>query len=213
MNYIENVFLCLTMPLLVAVLCATRRRRTPLVFLLCGMTVCLCSAYISTFFTGILEADTFSATTNITPLVEEIMKMLPVLFYLLVFEPPQREVSNSLLMTSVGFATFENVCYLTANGASNFTYLFIRGIGTGAMHIVCGLLMSLGLLSLWEVSWLKFAGTVALLGLVVVYHAIYNLLVSQTGAVAIIGFLLPLLTVAVVQTAGRDLMRKINARS
>ena len=36
------------------------------------------------------------------------------------------------------FATFENVCYLTQNGAGQFVYLLIRGFGTGAMHIVCG---------------------------------------------------------------------------
>lgn len=32
------------------------------------------------------------------------------------------------------FATFENVCYLTQNGAGQFVYLLIRGFGTGAMH-------------------------------------------------------------------------------
>ena len=32
------------------------------------------------------------------------------------------------------FATFENVCYLTQNGAGQFVYLLIRSFGTGAMH-------------------------------------------------------------------------------
>ena len=209
MNYIENIYLCLTMPFLVAVFCADSRHRGSLLFLLAGMTMCLASAYISTFFTGVLQTDVLSATTNITPMVEEIMKLFPVLFYLLVFVPHRREAANGILMTAVGFATFENVCYLTTNGASNVFYLLIRGAGTGAMHIVCGLLMGMGLLALWDVAWLKTAGTLALVGLVVIYHAIFNLLVSQTGAAAIVGFLLPLITVAAVTTLGRSALRDI----
>ena len=209
MNYIENVYLCLAMPILVAALCAQRSRRRSLLFLLGGMTVSLCAAYISTFLTGLLRADTVTAATNITPMVEETMKLLPVLFYLLVFEPLRPEAANGILMTAVGFATFENVCYLTVNGASNVIYLLIRGAGTGAMHIVCGMLIGLGLLALWDVPWLKAAGTLGLLALVVIYHAIYNLLVSQTGPIAVIGFLLPLLTVAAVLLFGKNLLREI----
>ena len=209
MNYIENIFLCLSMPLLVAAVCVPRNRRASLIFLLGGMTTCLCSAYISTFFTGLLHTDAVSAVSNITPMVEETMKLLPVLFYLLVFEPPHEEAANGILMTAVGFATFENVCYLTTNGASHVIWLLIRGAGSGAMHIVCGMLMGLGLLALWDVAWLKAAGTVAMLGFVIAYHAIYNLLVSQQGAAAVIGYLLPLLTVAAVLTFGRGLMRRI----
>lgn len=201
------------MPLLVAALCASRSRRASLIFLLSGMTACLCSAYISTFSAGILKVDTVSAVSNITPMVEEIMKLLPVLFYLLVFEPPHESAVNCLLMTAVGFATFENVCYLTTNGASNVTWLLIRGAGSGAMHIVCGMLMGLGLLALWDIAWLKFAGTVAMLGFVIIFHAIYNLLVSQQGVAAFIGYLLPLLTLTAVLIFGRDLKRRITLKN
>ena len=213
MNYIENIFLCMVMPMLVATVCAHRERRTSLIFALSGMTMCLCSAYISSFLAGVMGADVTSASTNIAPMVEEIMKLLPVLFYLLVFEPPRQSAANGILMSAVGFATFENVCYLTANGASNISYLLIRGAGTGAMHIVCGLFMGMGLLALWDVTWLKTAGTIALLGFVIIYHAIYNLLVLQAGPVSVIGSLLPVLTVAVLLLLRRRMLGSIFARS
>ena len=197
------------MPLLVAVLCAQKSRRSSLLFLLSGMTTSLCAAYISTFLAGVLHADPVSAAANISPMVEETMKLLPVLFYLLVFEPGRSNAANGILMTAVGFATFENVCYLTVNGASDISFLLIRGAGTGAMHIVCGILMGMGLLAFWDVAWLKTAGTLALLGLVVVYHAIYNLLVSQTGLISTVGFLLPLLTVTLMLGLGRNLLREL----
>ena len=59
--------------------------------LLCGMGACLLSAYINTFFAVLYRADTFAATTEIAPVVEEVMKLLPLLFYLLIFEPKRSE--------------------------------------------------------------------------------------------------------------------------
>ena len=209
MNYIENIYLCLSMPLLVAALCTTRSRRASLIFMLGGMTACLCSAYISAFFVGIMSADTVAVVSNITPMVEETMKLLPVLFYLLVFEPSREEAGGGILMTAVGFATLENVCYLMTNGASNVIWLLIRGAGSGAMHIVCGMLMGLGLNALWNVAWLKAAGTVAMLGFVIIYHAIYNLLVSQQGLAAVVGYLLPLLTVIFLLPLGRRFRQRL----
>ncbi len=73
------------------------------------------------------------------------------------------------------------------------------------MHIVCEMLLGLGLNALWNVAWLKAAGTVAMLCFVIINHAIYNILVSQQGAAAIVGYLLPLLVVAAMPTLGRRL--------
>ncbi|MBQ6508978.1 MAG: PrsW family intramembrane metalloprotease [Flexilinea sp.] len=199
MNYIENIFICLTAPLLIAVLCLKGGRRRMIISLLAGMTACLLSSYISTFIAVVMKADRLSASLEIAPMVEEIMKLFPLLFYLLVFEPRIEDASGSLLMISVGFATFENVCYLTTNGAAQVFHLLIRGFGTGAMHVVCGALVSLGLFYLWDQLWLRTAGTIGLLGLAITYHGIYNILVSQTGIAAWIGYLIPLLTAFALQ--------------
>ncbi len=208
MNYIENIYLCLAAPLLVAVLCLRGTRRQMLLFLVGGMTVCLISAYISSFLAAVQGADALSASLEIAPLVEEIMKLTPVLFYLLVFEPKREVASDGVLMIAIGFATFENVCYLTQNGAENVLHLLIRGFGTGAMHVVCGEIVSLGLLYLWDHLWLRMTGTVSLLCAAITYHGVYNILVSQTGAVSIVGYLIPLLTAALVLSLPSRLLRK-----
>ncbi len=44
------------------------------------------------------------------------------------------------LLVAIGFATFENACYLTQNGSANLWLLLIRGFGTGAMHVLCGVI-------------------------------------------------------------------------
>ena len=100
-----------------------------------------------------------------------------------------------MVMASLGFATFENVCYLTQNGADNVMFLLIRGFGTGAMHIVCGLVIGIGLMFLWDRIWIRVAGMAGLLALAMNYHGIYNMLVSQSGVSAYIGYFIPLVTV------------------
>ena len=49
MNYMENTYVCLAAPLLLAVLCLRREGRRSLLFTLSGMTACLFSAYVSAF--------------------------------------------------------------------------------------------------------------------------------------------------------------------
>lgn len=49
MTYIENIFLCMVSPLLVAALCMGRRQLRFFLFCIAGMGVCLLSAYINTF--------------------------------------------------------------------------------------------------------------------------------------------------------------------
>ncbi len=210
MNYIENIFICISAPLLIAVLCLRGSRKRMLLFLFAGMTVCLLSSYISTFLAGINGVDRIAASVEISPMVEEIMKLFPVLFYLLVFDPPREEIAGGMLMLAVGFATFENICYLTANGAAEFSQLLIRGIGTGAVHVMCGVIVGMGLLYLWDKLWIRIAGTVGLLVLAIIYHAVYNLLVSQTGLIARIGYLVPMMTILLGMLLGGKLQRKLN---
>ena len=194
MNYIENIYICMAAPLLIAGLCMRGRGRRMMLFLIAGTTVCLLSSYINTFIAAVLRVDMVMASIEIAPMTEEIMKFLPILFFMLVFEPTKEDIIDGVLMTAVGFATFENACYLAGNGAADILHLLIRGFGAGAMHVVCGFLVALGILYLWDRVWLQLAGTVGLIAVAMTYHGIYNILVSQTGTPAAIGYLIPLLT-------------------
>ena len=54
------------------------------------------------------------------------MKLLPLVFYLLVFEPEGNKIKAAAITVALAFATFENVCYLIQNGADRFP-LFSSG--------------------------------------------------------------------------------------
>ena len=196
MTYIENIFICMASPLLVAALCTGKRQLRPFLFCFAGMLMCMLSAYINTFLASAYQADALAATVEIAPVVEEMMKLLPLAFYLLVFEPEPGKLRSAAITVALAFATFENVCYLIQNGADRVSFILFRGFGTGAMHVLCGRIVGGGLAYAWQRTWLKIAGACGLLGAAITLHAIYNLLIAYGGAAQYIAYALPALLIA-----------------
>ena len=197
MTYMENTYVCLAAPLILAILGLKGSYKRGLIFLLCGMTTCLMSAYISSYFAVLSGTDAVSATHSISPAVEEILKFLPTAFYLQIFEPKKKAAISGIISIAVGFATFENVCYLTSYGTSDIVSLLIRGFGTGAMHVLCGMMVSLGLFFLWDKTWVRMVGTFAVLCFAVTFHAIFNIMVSEDGISLSIGSAIPLAVILI----------------
>ena len=83
MTYIENVFICMVSPLLIGALCMGKRKISFFFFCFAGISACMLSAYINTFFAALYRADAFVAAAEIAPVVEEVMKLLPLLFFFL----------------------------------------------------------------------------------------------------------------------------------
>ena len=106
MTYIENIYLCLALPLILSLFFIRGRSRRYALFLVIGMTVCLLSAYVSSFFMGYYGADGTTAAIEITPVCEEGMKLLPLLFFYLIFEPAPQELPAAAIALAAGFATF-----------------------------------------------------------------------------------------------------------
>ena len=198
MTYIENVLVCMAAPLLVALLLLRRKQRPLLLFCLAGMGMCLLAAYLNTFFAQLYAADALNAAAQIAPVVEEIMKLLPLLFYLAVFEPDAERFRLAAIVVAASFATFENVCYLTEHGAGSFFFLLIRGMSAGALHLLCGILTGLALGYVFRRAWLSVTGTIGILSVCIVLHGIYNLLITAEGPWQTIGYLSPSLLIVLL---------------
>ena len=196
MTYIENVFLCLATPLILSLFFISGRARRFTLFVTVGMTVCLLSAYVSSFFAGYYGADAVTAAVEITPVCEEVMKLLPLLFYYLILEPDPGELPGAAIAIAVGFATFENVCCLAENGAADFTFMMIRGFSAGALHILCGILSGFGISYVFRSRWLALTGTAGVLGTCTCFHAIYNLLITADLPWKAAGYLFPMALIA-----------------
>lgn len=90
MTYIENIFICLAIPLLLSVFFTKGRTRRFALFTVIGMAVCLLAAYVSSFFMGYYGCDATLTAIEIAPVCEEIMKLLPLLFYFLILSRSRR---------------------------------------------------------------------------------------------------------------------------
>ena len=181
MIYIENIFLCIAVPMLLSLPFFGRRQRSMTLFILLGMGMCLLSAYVNSFFMAYFDVSPRSAAVEITTVCEEILKLLPTLLYYLIFEPDKRELPQGAIAVSMGFATFENICFLTENGARDIFYMLIRGISAGALHILCGVIIGYGIAYVFQRRYLALTGSMGLLGACIVFHAIFNLLITAGG--------------------------------
>lgn len=163
MTYIENIFLCLALPMLLSLLFTSGSPRRFTLFVVLGMATCLLSAYVSSFFMGRHQCSAVTTAIEIAPVCEEILKLLPLLLYFLIFEPDSHKLTPAAIGIAVGFATFENVCYLTGLALA---YVFRR-------------------------PWLTCTGTVGILGVCMVLHGIYNLLITADGFWQMVGYFFP----------------------
>ncbi len=150
------------------------------------------SAYVNSFFMSSYGADEVIAAIEITPVCEEFMKLLPLLFYFLVLEPDPARMTPAAIAVGVGFATFENACYMTANGTDDLYFLLVRGLSAGALHILSGIITGFGLAYVFRRSWLLITGTFGLYGVCVTMHAVYNLMITaEHGAWRAVGYVFP----------------------
>ena len=194
MIYSENILLCISIPLLLTMFYCRGATRRSLAAFLIGMVTCLLSSYISGYLTLLAGMALEESAIYISPTAEEIMKLLPLLFYLVVFRPRELALITFAVSLGAGFATFENCCYLLAAGTESLTFTLVRGLAVGVMHIVCMLAMGLSLIMVRRYRIFSLPTVVGCLAISVVFHALYNLLVSVPGIPAGIGYTIPILT-------------------
>ncbi len=189
---IENIFICLAAPFLLAALGTNTGNRKNYIFIVLGFVCCIISAYLNTFFSAIYGAQGITAVLEISPVIEETVKLIPLLFGLIVFEIEPREGNNVIFNIAVGFATFENICYLLENGTDNLFYLFVRGFSTGAMHITCAFIIGYGLRVFRRPAALRAAGIFGLLCVAITFHATFNMLMKADGLIKQFGYAVPI---------------------
>lgn len=191
---IENIFICLAAPFLLAALGTNTGSRKNCFFIVLGFVCCIISAYLNTFFSAIYGAQGITAVLEISPVIEETVKLIPLLFGLIVFEIEPREGNNVIFNIAVGFATFENICYLLENGTDNLFYLFVRGFSTGAMHITCAFIIGYGLRVFRRPAALRAAGIFGLLCVAITFHATFNMLMKTDGIIKQLGYAIPIVS-------------------
>lgn len=186
-------FIAITVSLALMLPLMEKKLRRLVVFMITGIFSCLFVSELNNILLGAFRGDIFFVTTTITPITEEVVKMLPILFFAIMVTDDRRTLIPISFAVGVGFALLENVVILTQN-VENVTILWalVRGFGSGLVHGICTVMVG------WGISYIKkrrkffYCGTFALLSAAIIYHAIYNLLVQSQYRY--VGILLPTIT-------------------
>ena len=191
---IYNVFICIVVPMLMMLILLNKNAKPLVGFMIIGMFVSLFSSEINSIILAACNNDKIYATTVFTPMVEEISKAIPILFYAYVFYDGKRgKLMQLALVTGIGFALFENTVLIVQNIDSvTLGWSLARGFSTALMHGVCTMLVAFGLSFIKERKKLAYSGTFAILAFVIIYHGIFNALVQSDYKY--IGIALPIVT-------------------
>ena len=192
-NLIYVLFICIVAPMTLLILALERRPRLIVLYMLIGNFVSLFASELNTVLLNAFWGDTLYVTTVITPVTEEILKAVPVLFYALLISNEREKLMNIAFAAGIGFAMFENMVILVNNIQDvTVSWAIVRGFATALMHGVCTAAVGYGISFIKKRRKLFYCGTFALLAMTGIYHGIFNMLVQSDYRY--LGFVLPALT-------------------
>lgn len=191
-NIIYVLFISIFVPILLMAIIVEKKARLPIIFVLLGMFVSVFASEVNGALASVLDMSLYSITTVVTPVTEEILKALPVLYYAVVISDKRETLFTASMATGIGFAILENAFYLLNYPNFSLISAVIRAFGAGLMHGMCTLLVGVGISFVKKKSKLFAVGTFALLSTAIVYHGIYNILIQS--AYSMVGALLPIAT-------------------
>ena len=191
-------FISIIIPIIMMMITLKGRSRLLLGFMAMGIFVSLFSSELSgALIRALGMKDMYKVTTSLTPIIEEILKAIPVLIYAFIISDDRQTLLSIAFAVGVGFAVLENIVILLRAVISNpesvsYLWALVRGFGSGLMHAVTTMMIGVGMSQLKTRRKMIVPGIVAMLAMAAIYHAIYNSLV-QTD-MKYMGFILPLLT-------------------
>ena len=191
-NMIYILFISISIPLLLMALLMEKKARLPISFMLIGIFLSVFASEVNGLLSKVLFMDIYNMTVIVTPVTEELLKALPVLYYAIVISDKRERLFTASMAIGIGFALLENAYFLL--NSDNFTIIIaiIRAFGAGLMHGMCTLLVGVGISSVKKKRKLFAVGTFGLLSTAIVYHGIYNILIQSEFST--VGALLPIAT-------------------
>ena len=145
-NLTYIAFIAMTVSLGLMLPLMEKKVRRLVIFMIVGMFSCLFVSELNHILLDAYNNDMFYVTTTITPVTEEIVKALPILYFAIVITDDRRVLIPNAFAVGVGFALLENVVILTQN-VENVTILwaFVRGFGSGLVHGICTVMVGWGI--------------------------------------------------------------------
>jgi RsiW-degrading membrane proteinase PrsW (M82 family) len=170
-----------------------KNARQPVIFFIVGVSVALFVSEVNALLTNVFSMEMTEFTIRITPVTEEILKAIPVLFFAREISNKRESIITISVAVGIGFAVMENSFILLKNIDSvTILWAIMRGFGTGMMHGMCTFLVGSGFSFINKNKKLFIVGTFSLMSLAITYHSVFNMLVQSEFYY--FGALLPIVT-------------------
>ena len=186
------LFVSVSIPILMMALLLEKKARFPVIFMLVGIFVSVFASEVNGLLRNTLPMDIYQIVVTVTPITEEILKALPILYYAIAISDKREKLFTASMAVGIGFAVLENSYYLLNNPHFNMLSATVRAFGAGLMHGMCTLLVGVGISFIRKKRKLFAVGTFGLLSTAIVYHGIYNILIQSSFSTA--GAILPIVT-------------------
>ncbi len=179
-NITYIIYICFLIPMVLSLFIMGKKSRLVVGYVLIGTTVCILASELNTHIYLGLGKDMLYFSTTVSPVTEEILKALPILFYALIISDDRQKLAQSAFAVGLGFAIMENVIMITQNLYSvDIKWAIMRGFGASLMHSICTVAVGIGISFVRKKKKLFYCGTLSLLMLAITYHSIYNTLVMS----------------------------------
>lgn len=200
MDYLIYILaICISSPLFLMMIIADNKTRRLLGFMIGGIFLSVVASEINAVMRDevFTSLDLFHITTSITPICEEILKALPLLFVAVFITDKPKVLFTQAMSIGIGFAVMENAYVLLQNVETvSIFWAIIRGFSSGLMHSVCTLFVGIGVSIIKKRRKLFLTGTFALLVSASIYHSLFNMLIQSNFMY--VGAMLPIVNYAVL---------------
>lgn len=196
MDYLIYILaICISAPLILMMIIADNKTRNLLGFMIIGIYIAVFASEVNAVLRNIFSdsLDLFHLTTSVTPVCEEILKALPILFVVVFVTDKPNVLFVQAMSIGIGFAVMENTFILLQNIEHvSLFWAMVRGFASGLMHALCTLFVGIGISIVRKRRKLFFTGTFALLITTSIYHSLFNMIIQSRYMY--VGAMLPILT-------------------
>ena len=188
------VFLGMIIPLVFLIILLKGENRMMMLFFTWGIVAFAFSLVINNMIATRLQINVFQLSVTWAPVVEELFKALPLLYFL--FRPKYTEypLVYFAMAAGIGFSIQENYLYLmgfTSSGESIAFYMVMRSITTCLMHGVTTAIIGYGLTLIRKYEIMVAPLLFGLFSVMIILHALFNLYINSS--IRLIGMLIPVL--------------------
>lgn len=174
------ILICIAVPLLLLMTLLDNRSRLLAGFMLLGMVIAVSAYEINSTIQLAFWISAKEISVKVAPVVEEILKALPILFFALAVRDDRKTLLPLAMAVGIGFAILENTFLLiTYLDKVSLGWAVIRGISTSLSHGFCTLAVGYGMTFIRKWKKLFYTGIFGLLSLAMTFHAVFNLLIQS----------------------------------